>query len=727
MGAPADRPPGGPFARLGRLAVRRRRAVLAACALLVVLGTALVPAFQDGLLGVGYDTPGSESDRATRQLAQATGTTERALLVVEVAPGSERVLRPALERAIAAVRAVDDGLRILPPGAPGGGVLAPDGRAATAVVGFTGPAAERQELSHELQDAVDAAVPAGATAGLTGNSPLLADLIHVEERDLLKAEIVGLPIAGLVLLLAFGSVVAAGLPLLIGICGLLITFGLVAVVMLVMDFNVFVESLIAMVGLGVGIDYALLVVRRFREERAAGRLPADAVVTTIATAGRTIAFSGAIVATSLVPVAVADLPFFGEAAVGCILVVAVAVALSLTLLPALLLTLGDRLERGRLPRRTRPDGGGEGWARWARFVIRRPWPILLAGAALLLAAAFPITGLRTGVDLNARAMPQEESVKALTALQRHVPGAALAPVEVLVTGADRAVPAARDAAARLARAEPRLTGVQVLDLGSGAALVSAAPTVPVDSAAASELVRDLRRELAAARVPGTEALVTGASAEGLDYSDRTNDAAPWVIGVALGLSFVLLLAVFRSPVLAVKAIVLNLLSIGAALGLVVLVFQEGLGESVLDFTSPGYLQSWMPLTLFLLLFGLSMDYEVFMVSRMRERWLRSRDTADAVAHGLQRTGVVVTSAAAIMVAIFSSFVLTSIPEMKQMGFGLAVAVLIDATIVRAALVPAFMAVAGRWNWWAPAWLDRVVPHVHEEVGERRAERPPAAV
>jgi RND superfamily putative drug exporter len=197
----------------------------------------------------------------------------------------------------------------------------------------------------------------------------------------------------------------------------------------------------------------------------------------------------------------------------------------------------------------------------------------------------------------------------------------------------------------------------------------------------------------------------------VDFSDETNGATPWVVVLALALSFALLLCVFRSPVLAAKAIVMNLLSIGAAFGLVVLFFQDGLGEDIFGFTSPGYIQSWMPLTLFVILFGLSMDYEVFMVSRMREEWERSGDTEEAVARGLERTGGVVTSAAAIMVAIFGSFILTSIPEMKQMGFALAVAVLIDATIVRAALVPAFMRIAGRWNWWLPRRLGRLLPRL----------------
>ena len=701
----------GLFARWAYVVARRRRTVLVLSAVAVLAGLALTPLFQSKLLGVGYDTPGTESDRATQAINERTGYTERLALVVssEQYTVDDAVFATALDRAVATVKEIDDGALVLPPGTGNGGATAPDGRAAFAVVAFTGDAGERQSRSHDIQVALDDAMPPGIEAGLTGNSPLLADLIHVEEVDMLKAEIVGLPIAGIVLLLAFGSVVAAGLPLLLGLCGLMVTFGLIALVMFVMDFNSFVESLVAMIGLGVGIDYALLVVRRFREEREGGGRPGDALARTLSTAGRTIVFSGAILATSLLPVAIADLPFFSEAAIGCMMVVAVMVLLSLTLLPALLLKLGDRLDRWSLPRRGGGSGAGDRWARWARWVMRRPWPVLAVGVVVLLAAALPAAGLQTGIDLNARAMPNEESVKALTALEDHFPAAALAPVEVLVRSDPGTLERAGAAAGGVLRADRRLADVRAQPLGADAVLLQAIPTVGVDTNAAEELVRDLRDDLRAAAPPGSRTEVTGVTAETVDFTDKTNSATPWVIAFSLLLSFALLLCVFRSPVLAVKAIVLNLLSVGASFGLVVLVFQHGFGEDLLGFTSPGYIQSWMPLSLFMLLFGLSMDYEVFMVTRMREEWERTGDTIQAVAFGLQRTGGVVTSAAAIMVAIFASFILTSIPEMKQTGFGLAAAVLIDATIVRAALVPAFMRIAGRWNWWMPARLGRLLP------------------
>lgn len=702
------------FARLARFIVRRRRAVLRSCLAAILLGLCLAPIFQSQLLGVGYDTPGTDSYKADQILEDRTGFTERITLVLE----SDRYrtadapFQRAIQRATAAVKDVDDDLLVIPPGQPGGGAISEDGRAYTATVALKGDAGDRQDASHDLQEAIDDALPPGISGGVTGDSPLLADLIHVEEMDMVKAEVVGLPIALVILLVAFGSGVAAGLPLVLGLSGLFVSFGCIAGLMLFMDFNSFAESLMAMIGIAIGIDYSLLIVRRWRDERQRSD-PETAMVRTLTTAGRTVAFSGAILTTSLIPLVITDLPFFGDTAIAVMTVVVVEVILCLTLLPALLLKLGPKLDRWQTPAflRPKPRTGPSRWQQWARAVMRRPVPVLAAGTAILLLAAVPALGLKTGIDLNARAMKGEESVKALTSIEERFPAAALAPVEVLLTGDTLSVAQAQLDTSRILKADGRLAEVQSNMLDNETMLVSAIPKIGVDSEGADDLIRDLRTKLDDGIKPGVEPLVTGVTAETVDYSDETNDVTPFVIAASLVLAFFLLLCVFRSPLLAVKAILMNLLSIGAAFGLTVLVFQEGLGEEVLGFTSPGYIQAWMPLTLFMMLFGLSMDYEVFMVSRIREEWEKTGDTTEAVANGLAHTGGVITSAALIMVAIFASFLLTSIPEMKQMGFGLAAAVLIDATIVRAALVPAFMRVAGRWNWWIPPRLERILPRL----------------
>jgi RND superfamily putative drug exporter len=636
---------------------------------------------------------------------------------------SDPVFRGAVATAVAAVQRVDARILVLPPGVPGGGEISRDGAVATANVSLRGDAGQRQDVSKRVQAALARAMPAGVSAGLTGNSPLLADLTHVEEQEMLGAEVVGLPIAALILLIAFGSAVAAGLPMLLGISGLLVSFGAIAGFMLFRDFNAFVESLMAMIGLAIGIDYALLFVRRFREERSKADAPEEAIARTLATAGRTIAFSGAILSTSLVPLVITNLPFFGDTAFAVIVVVLIEVMLVLTFLPAVLLKLGSRVDKWSLPglgRRRRASGaagdrfggpvvGTSGWYRWAKAVMRRPWPIFIGGVALLLFLATPVLHVKTGVDLNARAMKGEPSVRPLTALEQHFPAAALEPVEVLVQARRGDLAASTARAEATLRADRRLADVRRTPIARRASLLLATPRVGVDTPAAEQLVRDIRVQLTGAVGPSATTQVTGVTAQTVDYTDETNRVTPWVITVALLLSFSLLLWLFRSPVLAAKAILMNLLSIGAAFGLTVFVFQQGHGQGLLGFTSPGYIQSWMPLTLFMVLFGLSMDYEVFMVSRIREEWEKGSDTVEAVARGLERTGGVVTSAATIMVAIFASFLLVSIPEMKQTGFGLAVAVLIDATVVRAMLVPAFMRIAGNWNWWMPGRLDRLLP------------------
>ncbi len=705
------------FVKLAHLLVHRRRTVLALAALAVVAGLALSPVFASQLQGVGYETPGTESYAAQQFINARTGYNEQDILVVssERFRAGDPTFKRAIASGLAAVRRVDRGIAIALPGAPGGGRVSPDRHVVTAIIGLSGDTAHRQSVANKLQTALAGAMAPGVSAGITGDSPLTADLTSVEKSEMFHAELVGLPIAAAILLFAFGSAVAAGLPLLLALCGLFTSFAVIVLLMVFRSFNAFVESMMVAIGLAIGIDYALLLVRRYREERAAGGSAEEIMGRTLSTAGRTIMFSGAILSTSLVPLIFTNLPFFDDAAMAIIVVVLTEVVLLLTFLPAVLLKLGDRLDRWSLPKGLRGGTlsapGTGGWYRWAQGVMKRPVPILGIGAALLLLAASPALGLKTGIDLNARAMTDQPSVRPLTVLERHFPGAALGPVEVLVRGTAAGLGASTGKAEALLRGEPRLNHVVVQPLGTNAVLVSATPSVGADSATAERLVRSLRGQLPTAVGPGASAQVTGITAETVDYADRADGVTGWVIASALVLSFCLLLWLFRSPVLATKAIIMNLLSIGAAFGLTVLVFQDGHGQRLLGFTSPGYIQAWMPLTLFMVLFGLSMDYEVFMVSRIREEWEKTGNTVEAVARGLERTGGIVTSAATIMVAIFASFLLVVVPEMKQMGFGLAAAVLIDATLVRAMLVPAFMRLAGRWNWWMPGRLDRLLPRL----------------
>jgi RND superfamily putative drug exporter len=537
---------------------------------------------------------------------------------------------------------------------------------------------------------------------------VLRDLVHTEEIDTLKAEAVGFPVAIILLLLAFGAAMAALLPLMMAYGGLLGAIAIVAVLMLFQSFNAFAESFLVMIGLALGIDYSLLFVRRFREERRRGGTDREVIERTLRTAGRTVLFSGSIFCVALIPVVPTRLPFFYDTVIAVIVVVVVELFLLLTLLPVVLLKLGDKLERGRLPGRLGAGSLGEtspAWHRWALSVMKRPIPFLAVGVAVLALAASPLLHIKTGISLNEQAMAGKPSVQPITTMAAHFPHAQVSPVEVVVRGDPATAHSARAIMTRSG-----LTDIQQTALDPERTLLLGTSTARIDSLSGFTEIQNLRRVLRT-ELPQGRALVGGVTAETVDYAKKTEQYQWLVIAAALILSFVLLLTVFRSPLLATKAIVMNLISIGAALGLTVLLFQDGHAQSLFDFKSPGYLQNWTPLTLFIMLFGISMDYEVFMVTRIREEYDRTGDTREAVARGLERTGSVVTYAALIMATIFGAFILSTIPEMKQLGFALAASVLIDATIVRTMLVPAFMRIAGRWNWWIPGWLDRALPAV----------------
>jgi RND superfamily putative drug exporter len=693
---------------------RHRRGVIVGWLITVVVLGLFVPRFLDVVQSVSYDIPGSESAQTRDAFGRHAGFVERDLLVVS---GGGPVDSGALGSALASVGkevAAQDGVEGvvgLSSAVPGAAGVAPDGTTAYATVLLGTEVEDRQKLTEHLQEVIDEAQPAGFTADLTGTSPVLADMIHVEERDLLKGEALGIPVALIILFFACGSLVAAFLPVAMATAGLIACIGLLGVTSYLTDWGAFIESIVAMLGLGLGIDYTLLMIRRFREER--GRpdtTPEAAMAHTVQTAGRTVAFSGATVMVCLPSFFLLGEPLFAQMAVAGMLVVALMVMIALTLVPAVLLALGDRIDKVPAPRRHRRADGPGPWAAWAHRVMRRPWAFLLIALVLLGAAASPSVSAKLGVDYGVRALQNEPSGRALGQLEQHFPQATLAPLDVAITGGTEPErQAAAAAALKILGADPRIDGANTLPSTGPASLLVAQPTVAVDSPDAEDMVGDLRTQLARVST-SVDVRVGGTAAEASDYSQRMSDSAPKVIALTLALSFLLLMWVFRSLVIPLKALIANLLSVGAAYGLLVLVFQNGHGEQLLDFTSPGYLQSWMPLTLFVFIFGLSMDYEVFLVSRMREEWLRTGDNTEAIAHGLERTGGVVTSAAAIMVAVFAAFMVTAtVPEIKQFGFGLGAAVLIDATIVRAILVPSVMRLAGRWNWWLPRPLDRLLP------------------
>jgi anti-anti-sigma factor len=544
------------------------------------------------------------------------------------------------------------------------------------------------------------------------------------EEDLAKAETLSLPITLVILFLAFGALVAAGVPLLLGLSAVMATLGIVALISQALPFDQAISSVILLIGLAVGVDYSLFYIRREREERAEGRSEHDALMTAAATSGRAVLVSGCTVMVAMAGLYVTGSADFISYGTGTILVVAVAMLGSLTVLPAVLSKLGDRIEKGHVPflrRLNKEDHGEKGvWSAIVDRVLQRPvlWTVLATGLLVVLALpAFRLHTVSSGVESLPRDLPIMQTYDRIEAA---FPGEPLA-AEVVISAPNVESEAMKTAIARI-----RIRAVASGGFNEPATITInpdrtvAAMSLPIvgngTNAASDAALETLREESipqSLEPVPEAEAYVTGITAESVDFNDLMKSRAPLVFLFVLGLAFVLLLVTFRSIVIPVKAIVLNLLSVGAAYGVLVFVFQDGNFESLLDFNSVDGIVSWLPLFLFVLLFGLSMDYHVFILTRVREGFDRGMTTDAAVAHGIKSTAGVVTSAAVVMVGVFGIFATLSMIDFKQMGVGLATAVLIDATIIRAVLLPATMKLLGDWNWYLPKWLEWLPEVAHE--------------
>jgi RND superfamily putative drug exporter len=533
--------------------------------------------------------------------------------------------------------------------------------------------------------------------------------------DFSKAELTSLPLTLLILVVAFGALVAAGIPLLLGITAVIAALGMTALLSHLVHVDQMISSVILLIGLAVAVDYSLFYLRREREERARGHSPDDALQIAAATSGRAVLFSGFVVMTAMAGMFLMGNQTFVSFGVGAILVVAMALIGSLTVLPAILSKLGDGVDRGRIPflsRMRAKDGESRFWGTIVGAVLRRPLVWGGLATALLVALAIPAFSLHT-VESGAQGLPRDLPVmKVYERIQKTFPGGP-SPAEVVVQAPDVTTPqvaAGIAALKRAALASGRMHEPITVDVSASrrAARVSV-PLVGKGTDATSNRALDtLRRDVVpatVAKVPGVTAQTTGWTAASRDFNDSMKAHAPFVFAFVLGLAFVLLLLTFRSIVIPIKAIVLNLLSVGAAYGVLVLVFQKGNLESLLGFTSIGGVTAWLPLFLFVILFGLSMDYHVLILSRVRESYDSGMRTEDAVAHGIRATASVVTSAAIVMVAVFAIFATLGMIDFKMMGVGLAVAILIDATIVRAVLLPATMKLLGDWNWYLPSWLE----------------------
>ena len=698
------------LARLGDAAFRHRRLVVVAW----VLGLVVSFGASSKLAGewsADYETPGSDSKAAADALDKKFP--ERRSASVDFVWTAGNVNDPGVRQRVDALLAKAQRLEGI-----GDGISSADAQVSRdGTVGLA-----RVSLSTRRADDVPAAtgerllelVEATSRNGLRVEAGGL--VVADAQQEEVSSEGIGLMFAALVLLLTFGSLVATGMPLATALFGLGISSALGGILAAVIDVPDWAPSVAAMIGIGVGIDYALLIVTRFRAALDSGLDPRGATVEAIATAGRSVLVAGSTVVVSMLGLFLMGLTYLYGVALSAIIAVFVVMAAALTLLPALLGFARGRINRLRVPgMRTSATVSDEApAARWSRAIQRRPWAAAIAGTAVLLVLAAPVTGLRLGFP-DAGNDRAETTTRQAYELMTQGFGAGSAGPLLLV--ADVAGEQDRNALSELAASARREGGVAAvsepaLNRSGGTAVLTLQPRTGPQDAATAELVERLRDDVVPAS--GVEAKVGGTTASLVDQSEVTAQRLPLFVGGVVGLSFLLLVAAFRAPIVALKAGVMNLLSIAAAYGVVALVADGGFAGSLIGIDTATPVPPFIPVMMFAILFGLSMDYEVFLLSRVRESYLARGETSGSVVEGLARTARVITAAAAIMVAVFGAFVLSGEVFLKLIGVGLASAVLIDATVVRMVLVPAVMQLLGERNWWLPRWLDRTVPRLVRE-------------
>ncbi|HYZ18827.1 MAG TPA: MMPL family transporter [Gaiellaceae bacterium] len=697
--------------------IRFRWAVLGVWLVLFLAAGAASSGLSD-LLTNRFTLPGSDSEDAATILKDHFGQKPEGSfsVVVKGAPGTADSLVPKTR--LAAQRAA----RELPTGkVVDVRAVSPD--VVSATIASELQPADAKGHTGDMRDAAGT-IP-GAQLWITGQSAVEHDLDPVFAEDLKVGELfIAIPIAMAILIFVFGTL-AFLLPMLLALASIPVTLGIIWIFANFMDLSTYLQNLVMLIGLGIAIDYSLLMVYRYREEHRAGRSREEAVARTLETAGRAVIFSGTAVAIGLALMLFMPLPFMRGFGLAGLLIPLVSVLAAMTLLPVLLYLLEDRLDRVRLvPKRVierRADHERGFWARLAPAIMRRPLVFAGATAAALLLFAWPVTKLDLGPGTN-EGIPQNlQAVQGLNVLTDAVGEGAIAPTDIVIDtgkaggGKDPEVKAALGRLTGQLRGDAEVADVvdgqspQFMDSTGRYLHVQAIGKHEYGVPDSQEFVDRLRDVIVpnAAFPAGTKVLAGGGPPGGVDFIDMTYGAFPWLVLAVLILTYLLLLRAFRSLLLPLKAIVMNLLSIGAAYGLLVLFFKYGWGEAF-GLQQFDQIEAWIPVFLFAMLFGLSMDYEVFLVSRMREEWDKRGENVAAVTTGLQRTGRLVTAAGLIMFAAFMGFVAGSIVGLQQFGFGLAAAIIIDVTIIRALLVPSIMKLFGRWNWWLPERVARIV-------------------
>jgi putative drug exporter of the RND superfamily len=706
--------PVGIVERIGLLSFRRRGLVLMLWPVLLVALFGLSSMVGEEFRQT-FALPGSETEAAAQRLADAGFEGrggQQGMLVVRSDTGVDSAaVRGSLEGFLQALSEVDGLVVSSHLDAPAGAQVSEDGSIAYSFLDFG-------DVSFtDAQSSADEVVALAARQSFPAELQVeFAGDMFAEEVEF-STEAVGLLAAALILLIAFGSVLAMGLPIATALVGIGCGVAMVTIATAWIDIPPFAPGTVAMIGIGVGIDYALFIVTRYREELATGLSPEQAVGRTMATAGKSTVFAGATVVTSLLGLLVIGLDDVRSLALAAGAGVLFVMAASVTLLPALLGVVGRRIDRLGLPyrlRRAPADITRSPWYRWSRVLQRRPALTATAAVLVLLVLAAPVTGMRLGLT-DASVRPETDTTRVAHDLinEGFGPGAT-APLLLALSlpeGAADPESIVDGLVTTLADVEGVALAVPAPGATVTGAMVIVLPDTPVSDPATGELVQALRSDVLPATLAGTgaDALVGGRAAAAVDFADHNAAVLPWFIGVVLTLAFLLLVVLFRSLFVPLKAIVVNLLSVGAAYGAVVAVFQWGWLGDVFRLGEPGPIEAWVPMILFAIVFGLSIDYEVFLLSRIRERFNATGDNSRAIAEGLARSARLIAAAAAIMVCVFAVFAFSADRPLQMLGLGLAVGIAVDATVVRLLLVPAMMELLGDRNWWLPGWLDRLLP------------------
>jgi RND superfamily putative drug exporter len=692
----------GPIGRLGRYTASHFRVVLAAWIVLAVALGVFAPRVETALSGAGWETTGSQSVQA-RELIDKNfaGLGSYGLMTVIHSP-RRTVDDPAFNAVVAKVERTlraDGAVKTIVAPVPGVSISR-DGHTAIVQAGAARNPNEMVRAADRLKEKLAALSFSGVQVNLTGAAGMWSDFNEANREAMLKSEVISWPVTLAILLVAFGSLVAAGLPLMLTMVGLIAAAGSLYVGTRIMPISIWAMNFALMFALALGIDYALFVVHRFRGAFfGSGMSAQEATAVTMDTAGKAVLFSGVTVLISLSAVMLVPSPAFRSMSLGIMLAVIFVLAATLTLLPAVLAKLGPKVDKLALPWAHSGEHHSSRFAAWAERLWRRPAAYGAIALALLVGLAIPVTQLKTSMP-SIKVVPSSDSSRVgYRQVQDAFGAGATGPLQIVARASNAA------AVAGLAQRDAGIAAVLPLRSSRGLILVTAIPKEDPSDAAVGRTIDRLRAQLP------TGGLIGGAVAENHDLQSALSDKAPLVIGVVLGLGFLLLLFALQAPLIAAAGVLTNLLATGAAFGVAKWIFQDGALHSLLGFESQGFLDAWGPVFFFAMIFAISMDYTVFLLSSAKEHWDRSHDPREAMIGGLAHSGRVILAAGAVMVAVFLTFALSGPLPPKEMGIILGIAVLLDAALIRLLLVPVLLRLMGRWAWYLPRWAHRMLPHV----------------